>query len=389
MTALYLLEPDVPGIEWAPFAGTAPLCELRAGAWRLRERWERALGTATAGVIAAHATARHTASSPKVVRAQDVTGAAWVVDALFAPNLPLRPIGDAKRLLHDRRAVPSRLDAGQAWTGPFDGGNGIVIEGRALRSAADLVTALELFLFTDTLAGLEGGTDPIPDGTIVLGNPGAVALRGAALEPGVVLDVRKGAIVLERGVQVRSGTRLEGPFWAHAETLLLGGAMRHVSAGPHCRLHGEISTSVFTGWTNKSHDGFVGHSVVGAWVNLGAGTITSNLKNTYGTVRLDIGTERIETDRHNLGALIGDHVKTAIGTLLPTGSVVGAGANLFDEVRAPKYVPPFAWGGRGPARLDADAFVAVAKRVLPRRDVPVDAAMEEALRAMHRRLATT
>lgn len=389
MTALYLLEPEVPGIRWAPFAGTAPLCELRAGAWRLRERWERALGATTAGVMAAHATARHTASSPKVVRAQDVLGAAWVVDALFAPKLPLRPIGDAKRLLHDRRAVAWRLDAGETWKGPFDSGNGIVIEGRALRGAADLVTALEAFLLFDTITGLEAGTDPIPDGTIVLGNPGAIALRGAELEPGVVLDVRKGAIVLERGVQVRSGTRLEGPFWAHPGTWLLGGAMRHVSAGPGCRLHGEISTSVFTGWTNKSHDGFVGHSVIGAWVNVGAGTITSNLKNTYGPVRLDIGGERIETDRNNLGALIGDHVKTAIGTLLPTGCVVGAGANLFDDARAPKYVPPFAWGGTGPSRLDADAFVAVAKRVLPRRDVSVDAAMEESLRAMHRRLATT
>ena len=98
-----------------------------------------------------------------------------------------------------------------------------------------------------------------------------------------------------------------------------------MSVGPHCRLHGEISTSIFAGYANKSHDGFLGHSVVGEWVNLGAGTITSNLKNTYGPMRLDIGTARIETGRTNVGTLFGDHVKTAIGTLLPTGAVVGYG----------------------------------------------------------------
>lgn len=387
MTTLYLLEPDAPGAAWAPFAGTAPLCELRAGAWRLRERWEQALAARTEGIIATHAAARHTPSAPRIVGADAVTGPAWVVDALFAPKLPLRPIGDAKRLLHDGRAVAWRLDAGEAWKGPFAGGNGIVIEGRALRGASDLVTALEQFLFTDTLAALEGGSDPVPDGTIVLGNPGAIALRGAMLEPGVVLDVRKGAIVLDRGVQVRSGTRIEGPFWAHEGTWLLGGAMRHVSAGPQCRLHGEISTSVFTGWSNKSHDGFVGHSVIGAWVNLGAGTITSNLKNTYGDIRLTVGADAVDTGRNNLGALIGDHVKTAIGTLLPTGSVIGAGANLFGGPRAPKYVRPFAWGGDDERVMDAEAFIVVAKRVLPRRDVTMDPAFEKGLREMHRRLA--
>jgi hypothetical protein len=159
-----------------------------------------------------------------------------------------------------------------------------------------------------------------------------------------------------------------------------------VSVGPHCRLHGEVSTTAFTGYANKSHDGFLGHSVVGEWVNLGAGTIGSNLKNTYGPIRLDVGDRRIDTARTNLGALIGDHAKTAIGTLLPTGAVIGAGANLFGGPRAPKYTPPFAWGGDSDERMTVDAFVETAKRVLPRRDLVVDAATESSLRALHRRL---
>jgi UDP-N-acetylglucosamine diphosphorylase/glucosamine-1-phosphate N-acetyltransferase len=282
--------------------------------------------------------------------------------------------------------VAWRLDAGQRWDGPFERGDGLVVEGRVLAGAFDLVTALEQFLFSDTLESLSETTSAIPDGTVVLGNAAAIGLHGAEIEPGVVLDVRKGAIILERGVQVKSGTRIEGPFWAGDGTWILGGQLRHVSAGPRCRLHGEISTTVFNGYANKSHDGFVGHSVIGEWVNLGAGTITSNLKNTYGPIRLDLPGSRIETGRTNLGALIGDHAKTAIGTLLPTGAVVGAAANIFAATRAAKYTAPFAWGGEDDTRTDVEQFIATARRMLPRRDVAVDDDVEGSLRALHRRL---
>jgi UDP-N-acetylglucosamine diphosphorylase/glucosamine-1-phosphate N-acetyltransferase len=280
--------------------------------------------------------------------------------------------------------VAWRLDPGERWSGRHDEGDGLVVEGLPLAGAWDLVTALEACLFADTLIGLEAGSDPVPEGVTVLGNPGAVAIRGAAVEPGVVLDVRAGAVILERGCTVRSGTRIEGPAWIREHTTVAGGQLRHVSAGPHCRLHGEIATSVIVGYANKSHDGFLGHSVVGSWVNLGAGTITSNLKNTYGPIRVEVGATRMETGRTNLGALLGDHAKTAIGTLLPTGAIIGTGANLFGGPRAPKYVAPFSWGDDGES-LDVDRFVAIARRVLPRREVAVDAAMEASLRAIHAR----
>ncbi len=389
MTTLYLLEPAEPGAAWAPFAGAAPLSELRAGMFRLRERWERGIGVRATGIVAPHAAGHHLIGGPAMVAVERITGPAWVVDATFAPRLPMRSAGTARRLVHGGKTVAWRLDSGQKWEGPFAHGDGVVVEGRPLTGAFDLIAALEQLLFTDTLAALDGGTDPILAGAIVIGNADAIALRGAALEPGVVLDARKGAIILERGVQVRSGTRLEGPFWAGANTMIVGGQLRHVSAGPHCRLHGEISTSVFNGYANKSHDGFVGHSVIGEWVNLGAGTITSNLKNTYGPIRLDIGEHRIDTQRTNLGTLFGDHVKTAIGTLMPTGAVIAAGANLFGAPRAPKYTAPFAWGGDTAERIAADQFVAMAKRIMPRRDVAVDASVEASLRAMHARLLET
>ncbi|HZH40131.1 MAG TPA: hypothetical protein VFD85_03935, partial [Gemmatimonadales bacterium] len=142
--------------------------------------------------------------------------------------------------------------------------------------------------------------------------------------------------------------------------------------GPRCTVRGEISTSIFLGYANKAHDGFLGHSVVGRWANLGAGTITSNLKNTYGAVRLEVAGHPIETGQMNVGSLIGDHAKTAIGTLLSTGTVIGTGASVFDAVRPPKYVPPFSWGGDGDARTTREGFLRVAERVLPRRDIAMD-----------------
>jgi hypothetical protein len=144
-----------------------------------------------------------------------------------------------------------------------------------------------------------------------------------------------------------------------------------------------VSTTVFFGYANKAHDGFVGHSVVGRWANLGAGTTTSNLKNTYGAVRLDVAGTRIETGRQLLGTLLGDHAKTAIGTLLPTGAVVGVGANVFGAANAPKETAPFAWGTTG-ERASLDGFLTTARRVMPRRAVEVTDGVAAALTAAYR-----
>jgi UDP-N-acetylglucosamine diphosphorylase / glucose-1-phosphate thymidylyltransferase / UDP-N-acetylgalactosamine diphosphorylase / glucosamine-1-phosphate N-acetyltransferase / galactosamine-1-phosphate N-acetyltransferase len=128
----------------------------------------------------------------------------------------------------------------------------------------------------------------------------------------------------------------------------------------------------------------VGNSVLGPWVNLGAGTITSNLKNTYGPVRLEVRETRIETGRLNLGALFGDHAKTAIGTMLATGTVISAGANVFGAA-PPKYVPPFSWGAHGTERLSEEGFLRVAERVLGRRNVEFTAVVRRSLQQTYSR----
>jgi UDP-N-acetylglucosamine diphosphorylase/glucosamine-1-phosphate N-acetyltransferase len=254
-----------------------------------------------------------------------------------------------------------------------------------LRGTYDLLTALEQLLPADCTDFLVAPHPGVPEGSLVLGDPAHLISLGASVEPGVVFDLRQGAVVLDQGSEVRSGTRLEGPIYVGPGTKVLGGFLRGSVFGPECRVRGEISASVFLGFANKSHDGFVGHSVIGQWVNLGAGTTTSNLKNTYGAVRLEVDGERIETGRQNLGSLIGDHAKTAIGTMLGTGTVISAGANVFGPSVPPKFVPPFAWGCVGTERMSEDGFLRIAERVMVRRNVVFSVDRRESLRRAYQR----
>lgn len=382
MTQLYLLEPGAPGAAWAPFTGVRPIAELRAGLWRIRERWERALGLPAAGILGAHAEGFHEADEPPTTVPAALTGPAVVVTSAFAPSgraIPLAP--DARRLVHGDSPVGWIVPAGERFDPGSARGRELPVEGQPLAGTCSLLDALERLLGED--CAVFRGRGAAPAGALVLGDAADVVTQGAAVEPGVVFDVRSGPVVLETGSEIRSGTRLEGPAFVGTGTRILGGYVRASVFGPECRVRGEVAASVFLGYANKAHDGFVGHSVVGRWTNLGAGTITSNLKNTYGPVRLDVAGERIETGRLNVGALLGDHAKTAIGTLLPTGAVVSAGANVFGGP-APKYLPPFAWGVAG-ERMTEDGFLRIAERVMARRQVAWTEARRESLRRIYRR----
>jgi hypothetical protein len=145
--------------------------------------------------------------------------------------------------------------------------------------------------------------------------------------------------------------------------------------------------SVLLGHSNKSHDGFVGHSYLGRWVNLGAGTTTSNLKNTYGTVALWTPEGVRDSGLQFLGTLFGDHAKTGIGLRLTTGSVIGAGANVYGSVMPGKHVEPFAWGEAGAlGAYRLDKFVAVAARAMARREVTLGADGRAQLAAAYERV---
>ena len=122
------------------------------------------------------------------------------------------------------------------------------------------------------------------------------------------------------------------------------------------------------GFVNKQHDGFVGNSIFGQWVNLGADTVTSNLKNDYSNVKVQVGHKRFETGEQSIGTMCGDHTKTGINTMLNTGTVIGVAANVYGAGYAPRYIPSFMWGGaEGLKRGDLERTLKTARIAMSRR----------------------
>ena len=228
-----------------------------------------------------------------------------------------------------------------------------------------------------------------PEHAVVLGEYPVCVLGGATFEPYVVLDATAGPILIGRRAAIHAFTRLVGPCFVGEGSTVLAGEVRGSAIGPVCKVRGELSASIFLGYANKGHEGFVGHSLVGEWANLGAGTTTSNLKNTYGTVTLHTSAGVRDTGMQFLGTLMGDHAKTGIGVRLTTGTIVGAAANVYGTAMPPKFVPPFAWGDAAPyAAWDIEKFLVVAERVMGRRNVAMTPAMRRALVAAFERRRT-
>lgn len=205
-------------------------------------------------------------------------------------------------------------------------------------------------------------------------------------EPGCVLDATNGPVVIGDGATIGANAVIQGPCYIgpHAVIKPLSLIRPGTSIGTACRIGGEVAESIILGFSNKSHEGFMGHSYVGKWVNLGAGTTTSNLKNTYGEISVQIGQKKIPTGRRFLGALIGEHAKTGILTQLTTGTYVGFASMLAGVGWAPKFVPSFTyWTPTGAEPWKLDKAIEVAGRTFARRDrvwTPTD---EQIMRYVH------
>lgn len=397
--ALYLFD-DALARAWQPFALTRPVGELLLGMFTFRARAERRLGLDCAG----HVSAAHLLGFDEPGAAQVVARGAITRDrprvllssrALldWAPP-PLWP-AHAARLICAGECVGFHLPAGEELpdeeillqprlaTGPAET---IVLEGRVLQRPWDLVSAnaTQLAVDFEHAEAQAGGATAGPPAMDHIGyRPGMLRVgRNVTIEPGVVLDFSNGPIRLDDDVTVRAFTRLAGPAYVGAGSTLLGGSCDAVAIGPQCRVRGELEASIVLGCTNKAHDGFIGHAVLGRWVNLGAMTTNSDLKNNYGTNRMWTPDGEVDTGLIKLGCLIGDHVKTGIGTLLNTGTIVGAGSNLYGTSMPPRYVPPFSWGsGEELVAYDVEKFLQVAGKVMARRDVPLADGMKQVLRS--------
>lgn len=164
------------------------------------------------------------------------------------------------------------------------------------------------------------------------------------IEDFVVLNADNGPIYIEENVYIETNTRLEGPLYIGKGSQILGGKIKQSSIGAYCKVSGEVNHSIIQSYSNKAHQGYLGHSYIGEWVNLGAGTISSNLKSNYSTISVIQNDKKTDTKQLFLGAIIGDFVKTSIGTTLNTGTIVHIGSTLFNAGFHDKTIAPFSWG---------------------------------------------
>ncbi len=208
----------------------------------------------------------------------------------------------------------------------------------------------------------------------------------AKVEPMVVADTTGGPVVVEAGAVVSAFTRLEGPCYVGPGTHVLGAKIRAgTTLGPSCRIGGEVEASIVQGHSNKYHDGFLGHAYVGEWVNLGAGTSNSDLRNDYGAVTVTVNGRPVVTGMTKVGCFLGDHTKAGLGTLLNTGTSAGTFCNLLPSGGLlPKYLPSFTswWNSALVENADLPRLLETAATVMERRG----AALTSAHAALYRTL---
>lgn len=410
MTLLYVYDDD-RARTFEPFALTRPAGSLVVGTSPVWLRWQAALQVEAAGLIAAPHLADFDEKFAPPVAAGPIPVGSIIANARFAPAaaaLASRSI-DREGARPDVAAgigswtngsrvaavrTTSAVDARDFVRGDLrleelggDGASSVEVAGWWIDEVWDYVRLLGDQIADDISrvsgsqvdrGGLGYGA-PAPHVAVIGDNPvliaepqriGGTTVAGARIEPHVVLDASTGPIMIAHGVKVHAFTRLAGPLYVGRDSTILGGDVGGSSIGPVCKVRGEVSNIVVLGYSNKSHDGFVGHSYLGRWVNVGAGTITSNLKNTYSPVEFWTPRGERKTGLQFLGTFFGDHTKTGIGTPLTTGTVLGAGACVFGSEMQPKVVPPFAWGSSTPYdTFQLEKFLSVTERVMARRHV--------------------
>ncbi|MEE2669060.1 MAG: putative sugar nucleotidyl transferase [Gemmatimonadota bacterium] len=395
---LYLFD-DRQARNWMPFTLTRPAGELMFGCLLLRERAERFWGRPCTGQLV----------NPSLV-GFDEDGAPPIITHVT--------IGvDEPRVLFSSRAVPAVVDppcvddpatltmnghtVGWVLPAGTDLPEGVSVlepetsppvfpplelSGQILETPWELMASNGNQIRSDVEDLFPESQFTLADGVHHSGTENISIEPTAHVEAGVYLDVTKGPIRLEDGVRISAFTRLVGPLFIGKDTQILGGTIRNSSIGRTCHVKGEVQNSVLLGYCNKSHDGYLGHSYLGRWVNLGALTTNSDLKNNYSTVRVNTADGPVDTGRIKVGCFLADHVKTGVGTLLPTGCIVGAGSNLFGGLMSSVSVPPFSWGGgESTEEYRINQFLETAEHAMSRRDVALTAGGRAVLLAAWKR----
>jgi UDP-N-acetylglucosamine diphosphorylase/glucosamine-1-phosphate N-acetyltransferase len=355
----------VAGLE--PLALTRPVFDLLLGSCSLGEKIVRALRPTTDGPVRLGAVIRPHLAAVRQMRDPNVVindhewlalGPVTVVNARWIPPADFRPPS-----VHGPRLGLCEGQPACAWVGPgqavglelhnaddwFDEVSAelepVEVGGEWVRRPWDLVAKNADHLIRDFETGeVPALSDRQGAAAAVVGPVGRLAVHSTArVDPYTVFDTTNGPITVAAGAWIQPFTRIEGPAYIGPETQLFRANIRGgTTIGPVCRIGGEVEASIVHGYSNKYHEGFLGHAYIGSWVNLGAITSNSDLRNDYGEVSVPLQGDPVPTGMAKVGCFIGDHTRTGMGSMLNTGTAVGVMCNVLPAgPLLPKHVPSF------------------------------------------------
>ncbi|MCS6981686.1 MAG: GlmU family protein [Flavobacteriales bacterium] len=367
MTMILFDDPETR-INLLPLTFTRPVAALRIGIDTIAEKWESFLGLKAAFQTETYLQAKFPASSGDDLY---VEGAllpnASLAEALLALKEGEVLIAGGRRLAW--RGTPQKEIP---WNQPFQ----------------RISNLWDLFMLNDTVLRADFNrltkgrqSAPLSSTNTLIGEAQNLFIEEGAVVEASVLNVRSGPIYIGKGAEIMEGCLIRGPVAIGEGTQVKMGAKIYGAStfGPQVRVGGEVNNSIMLGYCNKAHDGFLGHSVIGEWCNLGADSNNSNLKNNYATVKLYHYGKRafINTGLQFCGLFMGDHSKCGINTMFNTGTVVGVSANIFGSGFPRNFIPSFSWGGaQGFQTYRLEEALATARRVMERRHIPFTEADE-------------
>jgi UDP-N-acetylglucosamine diphosphorylase / glucose-1-phosphate thymidylyltransferase / UDP-N-acetylgalactosamine diphosphorylase / glucosamine-1-phosphate N-acetyltransferase / galactosamine-1-phosphate N-acetyltransferase len=385
-----------------PLVYTRPVYDLRCGIFTLREKIEHAYPKATIALLCRPYLAGVVRQQNPTLQVNEVHAGNCLLlngrvlaDAQLAKRIPLK--GHPAVFLSANTVVAVRLNAGRGHSlrhelsETFDAEHfaeleKIQLDVPLINYPWDLVgnngaqIGLDFQYVKRNSGRLRGKIYP---GVHLLNRKNIIVGQGAVVKPGVVLDAENGPIVIGKNAKIFPNAVVEGPAFIGAGSMIKIGAKIYedTSIGEMCKVGGEVETSIIHAYSNKQHDGFLGHAYLGMWCNLGADTNNSDLKNNYGSVRVVVNGKDVDSGLQFVGLTMGDHSKSGINTMFNTGTVVGVMSNVFGAGFPSKNVPSYSWGGsEGLTTYAVDKAVEVARRVMARRRVNMSEVDEELLR---------
>ncbi len=372
----YILFDSASRNNLLPLTFTRPAADIRIGILTIREKWELFLTTTTSSLTESYLSHKY----PLVKAEINV-----LVNGSICPNpllvAKIKKLKEGQALIKDDTIIAMCLNA-ISLENIADGNEDMEmieteIDFMKIHNVWDIFNFNDQAIKDDFTLITKGRKSQAVSSTNRCLNPENIFIEEGAKVEFAILNASEGPIYIGKNAEVMEGSKIRGSFalCEHAVLKMDAKIYGPTTIGPYSKVGGEVTQSVIFGYTNKAHDGFLGHSVLGEWCNLGADTNTSNLKNTYEEVKLWSYAEDcfVQTGLQFCGTIMGDHSKCGINTMFNTGTVVGVNANVFGSGFQRNFVPSFSWGGtHGLIDYDLKKAVKTAEIVFARRNKPFD-----------------